>query len=697
VTDCLKHKHHRNWAAGFLVQLCDRCRYGFDSDNFCHSSSGNGAKYIVSGLTDRAVPFPARTSLLLASRWLCNCDAAVADPKFRRLRVLHLVSADGKSAPNPLLVPLLARGNRQHIETQVLSLTLGDARYAVVRQSGLPVHEMALSRKRFSLGAYFDAKKLVAQFKPDVLHAWGSSAQLLANALVWRSKKRIPIVWSVSRTAPLHKNDDWLTRTKFAQNVKLAAGCQRIVYPSAVAAANYRRAGLPEAGVVIAPGVDAERFKPDDAARERVRKQLELPPGAILIGMVAPYAPEFDHGTFLKAMGELIRINSSLYCVLAGRGMVKGNAPLSAMLGGSTLGTRTRIVGEWTDLGALFNACDVVCSSAATDSARLTLALSMLCGVMCVATGVGAQGEVLGSFGVSVEPGSPDGMARGIRRILEMPAERRAFMAQAARKHVLQNFNMTRSIEKYHELYQELVTGTVSVATSNAEADAKEAAQSLAAAEIITNRAAATSLRAAQVVAQPAAEKDAQQSMAEEPATGFGAVQQVTESVKAPASTANQINTDELAKNDTINFDALATSKVPTYQSKSIAAVEESSDAAAPWSEADGHLLDEILVEADAETAKANADKAAGAAKNAAAKAAANAALAAALAGNPDAAKTLDPKMLAALNLSGGGTSAYPSSPRAVAGKAPPAPSNAAPKPATPPALTVVKTGTSDK
>jgi hypothetical protein len=149
-------------------------------------------------------------------------------------------------------------------------------------------------------------------------------------------------------------------------------------------------------------------------------------------------------------------------------------------------------------------------------------------------------------------------------------------------------------------------------------------------------------------------------------------------------------------KSDTIDFDALATCKVPAFQTKPV--VEEPSNAADPWSEGDAHLLDEILVEADAETAKANADKAANAAKSAANKAAANAALAAALAGNPDAAKTLDPKMLAAaLNLSGG--SGTRSAPRAVAGKAPPPPTAFTPKPASipdsPPSLTVVKTGTS--
>lgn len=606
------------------------------------------------------------------------------------------MSADGKSAPNPLLVPLLARGNRQRIESQVLSLTVGDARYAVVRQSGLPVHELALSRKRFSPGAYFEAKRLVKQFKPDVLHAWGSTAQIVANALVWRGKPDLPIVWSVSRTTPLTKNDDWLTRTKFARNLKSAPSCERIIYPSAVAAANYRRAGLPDEGVVIAPGVDAERFKPDDAARERVRKQLELPKEAILIGMYAPFSPEFDHTTFLKAIGDLIRINSNLYCVLAGRGMVKGNAPLSALLGG-TLGTRTRIVGEWTDVSALFNACDVVCSSATNDAARLTLAMSMLCGVMCVATGVGAQGEVLGSFGVSVELGSADAMARGIRRILDMPTDRRTFMAQAARKHILQNFNMTRSIEKYHELYVELITGEATATATNVEADAREAAQTVAAAEIIASRSASASLRLTQTGAQPTTEKTANENKADESATGFGAVQPVAESIKTQPTTATSFvaQVDAEAKSDSIDFDALATSKVPAFKPTSRVEVEEPSNAEEPWSEADGQLLDEILVEADAETAKANADKAAGAAKNAATKAAANAALAAALAGNPDAAKTLDPKMLAAaLNLSGLGAGGHGSAPRVVAGKAPPSPAAMA-KPTSPPALTVVKTGTS--
>jgi hypothetical protein len=87
----------------------------------------------------------------------------------------------------------------------------------------------------------------------------------------------------------------------------------------------------------------------------------------------------------------------------------------------------------------------------------LTLVMAMLCGVPCVATGMGAQGEVIGQFGVAVEPGSPTAFIRGIKRVMEMPTDKRAFMAQGARKHALTNFVYVRSMQKYLQLYFDMV------------------------------------------------------------------------------------------------------------------------------------------------------------------------------------------------------------------------------------------------
>lgn len=86
----------------------------------------------------------------------------------------------------------------------------------------------------------------------------------------------------------------------------------------------------------------------------------------------------------------------------------------------------------------------------------MMLATAMLCGVPCVGTGKGAQGEVLSQYGIAVEPGSPNGLIRGITRVIEMTPDKRTFMTQNARQHVVNNYSAQGAVEKYLGLYLEL-------------------------------------------------------------------------------------------------------------------------------------------------------------------------------------------------------------------------------------------------
>jgi hypothetical protein len=87
----------------------------------------------------------------------------------------------------------------------------------------------------------------------------------------------------------------------------------------------------------------------------------------------------------------------------------------------------------------------------------MTLVAAMLCGVPCVATGMGAQGEVIGQYGVAIEPGSAPAFLKGVQRVLQQTPEKRALMAQGARKHALQNYVYVRSLQRYLQLYYDLI------------------------------------------------------------------------------------------------------------------------------------------------------------------------------------------------------------------------------------------------
>lgn len=356
-----------------------------------------------------------------------------------------------------LFMPLATRLPKQRVKVQVVSLSPGSVRAAVLRQHGVPVHDVAFSRTRFAMHGFRDLMNAVHAFRPDVIQAWGHTAQLVSISVRKKCDWSPGVVWSVVDTTPLAKDAGFVDRQKLKMVASSAGRADRIVYTSEAGATHHRRAGFPEEGYeCIPPGVDAVRFKPDPAARAKVRERLQVPDDAFVIGMVAPFQPEYDHATFLKGLTELIKTHPNIYVLLAGHGVQRGNAALIAMIGSGTLSTRIQLLGEWSDLTSLFNACDLVCSSALTDSARMTLAMAMLCGIPCVATGLGAQGELIGQHGVAIEPGSPAAFVRGIGKILQMPQDKRNHLAHGARKYALQNFVYVRSLQKYLQMYGEL-------------------------------------------------------------------------------------------------------------------------------------------------------------------------------------------------------------------------------------------------
>lgn len=394
-------------------------------------------------------------------------NSAVTEPEANPIKLLHLVSATHSSAAgtavNPLsaqLTQILSRIGAEHFQMQVVNFAPGDKQAAVMRQLGVPVHDIELSRRRIALGAISELRRHAAKFKPDLVHAWGGTAALAARLL----KGNPPSLWTLPARPT---GDHLLDRFKLKQLTKLAKVPQHMVYPSRAVAADYRLVGFPEGSAnIISAGVDLDRFKPDAKLGQQLRAQLKLEANAFVIGMHATFAPENDFASFVRATAELIKYNPNVYVVLAGKGVQRGNSGIMALLGGGTLATRTTLLGEWSDLSALFNACDVFCSSSLGDGGAQMLAAAMLCGVPCVGTGKGLQGEVLSQHGIAVEPGSPNGLVRGITRIMELSADKRIFVAENARRHVVNNFSTQGAVQKYLGLYLQM-THAVETATAD--------------------------------------------------------------------------------------------------------------------------------------------------------------------------------------------------------------------------------------
>ena len=78
--------------------------------------------------------------------------------------------------------------------------------------------------------------------------------------------------------------------------------------------------------IVIPNGFDLRAFKPDSAARESVRAELQIPADALVIGLVGRFDPQKDHRNFVYAAALLHRSRPDVHFLLCGDDITWENA-----------------------------------------------------------------------------------------------------------------------------------------------------------------------------------------------------------------------------------------------------------------------------------------------------------------------------------------------------------------------------------
>ena len=169
---------------------------------------------------------------------------------------------------------------------------------------------------------------------------------------------------------------------------------------------------------VITNGIDTERFKPDAAARARVREGWGVAENEILIGLMARLDPMKDHSTFLRTAAMLARERPDVRFVCVGNGPGSYKAELHRLATELELNGKLIWAGARRDMPAVFNALDIA-SSSYSEGFSNAIAEAMACSVPCVVTDVGDSASIVSGTGGVVPPAMPDSLCEGFHLMLE--------------------------------------------------------------------------------------------------------------------------------------------------------------------------------------------------------------------------------------------------------------------------------------
>lgn len=309
------------------------------------------------------------------------------------------------------LVELIRGMDKAVFSISLIALYPGGALWEeVCSLPGVRVRHLG-KRGRWHLNVVGKLIEALREATPDIVHGYMDVANLLALVAKPMGAK---VVWGLRASKVDTSRYDFMRRTVLRLESLFARCPDLIICNSESARIDARARGFPMTRtVVVRNGIDTERFKPDPAARLRVRADWRVSPDEYLIGMIGRLDPMKGHSVFLAAANLVAARQPRARFVVVGDGVLRRELEERAASGGA----HERIIwaGERSDIPAVLSALDLsVSSSLFGEGFSNVLGESMACKVPCVATDIGDAAAILGDLGWLVPPGDSRALAESI-------------------------------------------------------------------------------------------------------------------------------------------------------------------------------------------------------------------------------------------------------------------------------------------
>ena len=213
---------------------------------------------------------------------------------------------------------------------------------------------------------------------------------------------------------------------------------------------------------VLYSSVDPRRFDPERypaEQKDRLRRDLGIPPECALVGMVGNLNRFKGHTYFLQAARRIKEQRKAVKFLIVGRRLDTDTdywEHLQRLTAASGLQEDVKYTGFRSDVAALMAILDVFVLASVLESCPGVVLEAMAMRVPVVATDVGAVSELVldGRTGLVVPPHDAEAIAQAVLAYLVMPKEQVRNVTDAARKRVESTFAVDIMAPQQYQVYE---------------------------------------------------------------------------------------------------------------------------------------------------------------------------------------------------------------------------------------------------
>ncbi len=374
------------------------------------------------------------------------------------MKIAHVITGLNDGGAEAVLYRLCTNDRSS---THVVISLMDEGKYGpLLVSAGIELICINLQQGRITARGLFSLWRALRKSKADAVQTWMYHSDLLGGAIARLAGVK-NVCWGIHHSNLAPGTIKSSTRTIAKVCAKLSSIIPRkIVSCSRAAAVIHGELGyVSEKFHVIPNGYDISLYNIDAHGREKVRTELGLKDDTILLGMVARYDPQKDHGNLLQAISKLATDGSTprFSVALVGAGMDSENLELQQLIDKYSLGNSVLLLGQRRDIPSLMNALDLHILSSLGEAFPNVLSEAMACGTPCVTTDVGDAALIVGDSGWVVPPRNPAELAGALKQAIMAMSDRKTWddRRSAARNHIVDNFCLEKMVRSYNDLWKD--------------------------------------------------------------------------------------------------------------------------------------------------------------------------------------------------------------------------------------------------
>lgn len=365
--------------------------------------------------------------------------------------VLHIIKSLGRGGAEMLLPETLRQHDQKKFKFHyIYFLPWKNQMVSAIEEEGGTVVCIPAKNNASILLAVRKIAAYVRKHNIQLIHChlpWAGMAGRVVGRLTG-----VPVVYTE------HNKWERYHKLTYLMNKFTFGSQQRVIAVSAEVAnsikTNYGKVNPPVQ--VVANGTDTAKYSRSQNIGKDIRKELNIPATATVIGITCVFRVQKRLGTWLEIAKALHAKHPDTFFIIVGDGPLREEIHAKA----KALGTDKYVffAGLQTETRPYFTAMDVFMMSSEFEGLPIALleAMSMNCVPAC--TTAGGIPEVIneGENGVLVPVQEPMQLVERLSALMQQP-DQVAKMKQAARETVINAFSMKKMVGELEVIYNDLI------------------------------------------------------------------------------------------------------------------------------------------------------------------------------------------------------------------------------------------------